>query len=181
MTWRTGFPLDVLAGLSTSRNDPGPSGAGDAGIVRADYNGNTVTTFDPRNTQTLAEQTGNYYFSPANFSNDRANALDKAAKVDPTSIIGQFTYGSFPRNALRGPGYVNADLSLAKHLYFGEGKLDVELRGDAFNVFNHTNFGTPNTNINSSTFGTVSYVVGATSATNPTGPRIIQVALHLRF
>ncbi|MBV9305017.1 MAG: hypothetical protein JOZ45_02695, partial [Acidobacteriaceae bacterium] len=67
------------------------------------------------------------------------------------------------------------------HLFFFGEKLDAELRGDAFNVLNHTNFGTPNTNINSSTFGTVSYVVGATSTTNPTGPRIIQVAIHLRF
>ena len=36
-------------------------------------------------------------------------------------------------------------------------------------------------NIGSNTFGTISSVVGAQSATNPTGPRIIQVALHLRF
>ncbi|MBV9676978.1 MAG: TonB-dependent receptor [Acidobacteriaceae bacterium] len=181
VTWRTGFPLDVFAGLSTSRNDPGPSGAGDAGLVRADLIGNTVATFDPHNTQTLGGQTGNYYFSPSNFSAARANNLDTAASADPASIIGQFTYGSFPRNALRGPGYVNADLSLTKHLFFFGEKLDAELRGDAFNVLNHTNFGTPNTNINSSTFGTVSYVVGATSTTNPTGPRIIQVAIHLRF
>lgn len=181
VTWHTGFPLDILAGLSTANTDPGPSGAGDAGIVRADLVGNTVTTFDPRNAQTLAGQTGNYYFNPASFSAARANALDTAVSADPTLGIGQFTYGSFPRNGLRGPGFVNADLSLAKHLIFGEGKLDVELRGDAFNVLNHTNFANPSTNINSSTFGTVSYVVGADSSTNPTGPRIIQVAIHLRF
>ncbi len=181
VTWRTGFPLDVFAGLSTTRSDPGPSGAGDAGLVRADLIGNTVTTFDPRNTQTLAGQSGNYYFSPSNFSAARVNALDAVASANPAALSGQFTYGSFPRNGLRGPSFVNADISLTKHLFFFGEKLDTELRGDAFNVFNHTNFGSPNTNINSATFGTVSYVVGATSATNPTGPRIIQVAIHLRF
>jgi hypothetical protein len=51
-------------------------------------------------------------------------------------------------------------------------KLDGELRLDAFNVFNHANFGNPSTNIQSALFGQV-------STTN--GPRILQVALHFRF
>jgi hypothetical protein len=181
VTWRTGFPLDVLSGLSTHGGDPGPSGDGQAHYVRADLVGNGVTTYNAHTYQTINGQAGNFYFNPNNFSNARANALDAASQTDPASLIGQFTYGSFPRNALRGPGFINTDLSIAKHLYFFGEKLDAELRGDAFNVFNHTNFANPDTNITGNTFGTISSVVGANSNTNPTGPRIIQVALHLRF
>jgi hypothetical protein len=43
---------------------------------------------------------------------------------------------------------------------------------DAFNVFNHANFANPSTNINSETFGQVSTTLG---------PRVVQVALHIRF
>ncbi len=182
VTWHTGFPLDVFAGLSTSRNDPGPAGDGQAALVRADLVGNSVTILNPKSYQTIDGNAGNYYFNPGNFSNARANALDAASQVNPAALIGQFTEGSFPRNGLRGPGFVNTDLSLSKHLLFFREKIDTELRADAFNVFNHTNFANPNTNIGSpSTFGIISSVVGAQSPTNPTGPRIIQVALHLRF
>ena len=49
------------------------------------------------------------------------------------------------RDMLRGPGYVNLDLTLAKSValaFLGEsGKL--EFRAEAFNVLNHVNFATP--------------------------------------
>ena len=94
-----------------------------------------------------------------------------------------YTEGTLGRNAIRGPGFINMDLALAKHFKFFEDKLDAELRMDAFNVFNHTNFGapstgtlgtttSPNTNIDSSQFGQVSTTVS---------PRVVQIALHIRF
>jgi outer membrane receptor protein involved in Fe transport len=181
VTWHTGFPLDVLAGLTTTPTDPGPSGAGDAGIVHADLVGNGVTILNPQTYQTINGTPGNYYFNPANFSNTRANALDALSQTNPAALIGQFTYGTLGRNAFRGPGFVNTDLALAKHLFVFREKLDAELRADAFNVFNHTNFANPNTTITSSTFGIISSVQGEVSPTNPSGPRILQVALHLRF
>ncbi len=52
LTIFTGFPLDVFAGLQTSRTDPGPSGAGDAGNVRADIVG-PLSTFNPKTYQTF--------------------------------------------------------------------------------------------------------------------------------
>jgi outer membrane receptor protein involved in Fe transport len=179
VTWRTGFPLDVTAGLSPLNTDPGPAGDGQAGLVRADLVGNTVNTFDPRHFQDLGGNSGNFFFNPGNSSAARANELDQLAQQDASQLVGQFTYGTFPRNALRGPGFVNVDLALAKHfLLFGE-KLDCELRGDAFNLFNHANFGNPDTTINASTFGQVSTTQGG-DLTNA-GYRIIQLALHFRF
>ncbi len=182
VSWHTGFPLDVTAGTFTGNTDPGPSGDGDAGLVHADLVGNNVTVLNAHTYQTINGTGGNYYFNPANFSNARELALDSITSAGGAStLIGQFTYGSLGRNSFRGPGFINTDLALAKHLFFFGEKLDAELRMDAFNVFNHTNFADPDTTIGSSTFGIISSVVGANSPTNPTGPRIVQVALHLRF
>jgi hypothetical protein len=80
------------------------------------------------------------------------------------------------------PASVNADMALSKHFKFHE-RLDAELRLDAFNVFNHVNFGNPNTNIFSPLFGQVSTTQGPTTS-NPSGsggPRVLQIALHFRF
>jgi outer membrane receptor protein involved in Fe transport len=179
LTWRTGFPLDVFANLNTAGSDPSPSGAGDAGSVHADLVASQVVTMNPKVFQTFTNpnsgttQSGNYYFNPAAFSTANLVALDAAAQTD-ASTLPYFTYGTFPRNALRGPGQTNFDIAISKHFRFGEGKRDVELRMDAFNVLNHTEFQNPDTTltINSSTFGQISKTYPA---------RILQLALHFSF
>jgi len=180
VTYHGGFPLDIFAGLSTSDGNPGPAGDGQAGLVRADLVGSTITTLNPRTWTSINGTAANYWFDPNNFSNTRLLALNDQAQADASQLIGQFTHGSLPRNAFRGPGFVNTDLSLAKHFRVRE-SLDAAFSADAFNIFNHTNFATPNTNIDSPTFGTVSSVVGASDPVNPRGPRIVQLSLHLRF
>ena len=58
-------------------------------------------------------------------------------------------------NAVDGPGYWNVDTALIKRIRFKE-RLGVELRLEAFNVFNHTNFSVPNQlDINSGDFGKI--------------------------
>ncbi len=176
LTWHSGFPLDVFSDLYTTNSDPGPSGAGDAGSVRADLVGNNVGILNVKSYQTLTNPTngqpssGNYYFNPANFSTARANTLDNIASSD-ASQLPYFTYGTLPRNAFRGPGAVNLDIALAKKFRIRE-SANLEIRMDAFNVFNHANFGNPDTNIGDATFGQIS----TTAA-----PRIVQIAAHLRF
>jgi hypothetical protein len=181
LTWRTGFPLDVSAGLIPSNTDPGPAGDGDPNLVRADLVLPNVATYNARNQQTLNGSTGNYYFNPAAFSVDRILALDQTAQTNAAALVGMFTEGTLGRNAIRGPGDINMDIALAKHFkFFKNERLDAELRMDAFNVFNHANFGTlagsgataPSTNINSPYFGQVSTTLG---------PRVVQIALHIRF
>ena len=183
VTWRTGFPLDVSAQLFATNTDPGPAGDGAPNLVRADLVLPNVANYNPRNQQTINGNTGNYFFNPAAFSADRLVNLDNIAQTDAAGLNGMYTEGTLGRNAIRGPGFINMDLALAKHFKFFEDKLDAELRMDAFNVFNHTNFGapstgalgittSPNTNIDSSQFGQVSTTVS---------PRVVQIALHIRF
>jgi hypothetical protein len=179
ISYRSGFPLDVLAfgsGTASSISSPGPSGAGDIQVVRADLVA-PVQYFGAKNYRTInsniaGAETGNYYFGPNSFSNTRAVALNQAAtNVNPATLLNQFTYGTFGRNALRGPGAFNTNLSLSKIFRVRE-KVDVEMRADAFNLFNNVEFSNPDTNIGDPSFGQVS---------NTADPRIIQVALHVKF
>ena len=91
--------------------------------------------------------------------------------MNPAALLSQFTYGTFGRNALRGPGAFNTNLSLSKIFRVRE-KVDVELRADAFNLFNNVEFGNPDTNIGDPNFGQIS---------STADPRIMQLALHLKF
>ncbi len=112
----------------TTNTDPGPSGAGDAGIGHADLVGNTVPILNPSKPQQLMNpnnsnsvSVGNYWFNPANFSVARINALDNLTSDGDTSGITSFyPYGTFPRNGIRGPGQINLDLSISKHFIIRE-------------------------------------------------------------
>lgn len=51
-------------------------------------------------------------------------------------------FGNLGRNAVYGPGFTNMDLTLAKNTKVRE-NLNVQFRVDAFDVFNHPNYGQP--------------------------------------
>jgi hypothetical protein len=139
--------------------------------VHADVVG-SLSTINPSHFQTLENPNaggssgGNYWFNPASLSNTRAVDLDNNGQIATYA-----PYGTFPRNSIRGPGQTNLDLSISKHFTIREG-MTIELRGDAFNVLNHTEFMSPDTTIGASTFGQISTTYG---------PRILQLALHFRF
>ncbi len=82
--------------------------------------------------------------------------------------------GNAPRRSFYGPGIENTDLALTKTTAFVNG-MTVELRFEAFNVFNHPQFYGANAvdgNINSATFGSI---------VNAAPPRICQAAIKVRF
>jgi hypothetical protein len=158
LTWRTGFPMDIPSQLYTTRTDPGPSGAGDAGIVRANLNTPNVPIFDPHQTKTFNGATGSFWFDPTVFN----------ANYNPAV----FTYGTYPRNYLRGPHRGNLDFAVAKKTaIFGE-RLNGEFRVEFFNILNHAEFQLPTLNIEDPNFGQI---------TSTYDPRIIQLALRLTF
>jgi hypothetical protein len=111
------------------------------------------------------------------------NAFKDANKAfaDYTGPVG-FDIGS--RNNLRGPGFFNIDLGLGKTFpVYGDG-VALKFRADAFNAFNHPNFDTPNVDITSNQFGTISSTVGTginNVGTHRNSARVLQLALRLEF
>jgi hypothetical protein len=61
---------------------------------------------------------------------------------DAYATPAQFTFGNAGRNSLVGPGTRTADLYLQKEFKVG-GRARLEVRIEAFNAFNHPNFGLP--------------------------------------
>jgi hypothetical protein len=64
------------------------------------------------------------------------------------------TFGNYGYNTLRGPIFINQDLALYKSFAITE-RLRWQLRGEAYNLFNHTNLALPNTNVNGSNAGVI--------------------------
>jgi hypothetical protein len=81
--------------------------------------------------------------------------------------------GSIGRALMDGPGYINVNAALVKDIRFSD-QSSLQLRLEAFNVFNHTNFYLSNQlqDINSTTFGKL---------LNAWDPREIQIAAKLKF
>jgi hypothetical protein len=79
--------------------------------------------------------------------------------------------GTLGRNALRGPGFWNVDLSLSKNVAITE-RVRLQVRGDMFNALNYANYSGINTNIRSSSFGVF---------TSTRGARVVQVNARLSF
>jgi hypothetical protein len=94
------------------------------------------------------------------------------------------TFGNMRRNVVYGPGFVNLDFSLIKKFQFGE-RLNVELRGEFFNILNHPNFADPDHDLSDGSSGTVGVAQFTPDifASNPVigsgGPRHIQVGLKV--
>lgn len=94
-------------------------------------------------------------------------------QVNPTA---SGIYGNAGRNILRGPGSNNWDASLMKAFHYST-RSYAELRVDAFNVFNHPQFGQPNTNIQAG-----AGIAGAiTSTATSTNSRELQGAIKVYF
>jgi outer membrane receptor protein involved in Fe transport len=88
---------------------------------------------------------------------------------DPNSPVQQF--GSAGRNIAEGPGYANWDFSAVKNIRVAEAK-EFQFRAEFFNIFNHTNFRLPDSDISSPTFNQI-------QAAQPA--REIQLALKFLF
>jgi hypothetical protein len=112
-----------------------------------------------------------FVFDPNLFDN---NAYDPS--TGPKTDLNAVTLGSIgnaPRTICCGPGINNWDMSFNKLTQFGE-RLQMEFRGDIFNVWNHAQFYSVDGNATNSgsTFGQVQHV---------RDPRLVQLALKFRF
>lgn len=95
--------------------------------------------------------------------------LDRAAVQIPDRSR---PFGTAGRNTVRGPAFFQTDLGLHKSFNLFNENTRLEFRAEAFNLFNRTNFGAPNTNASNANFGTITSAFPA---------REIQFALKLYF
>ena len=118
-----------------------------------------IASMNPRNA-------GNYWFNPAPFS------------PEP---IG--TFGNTKRNFFHGPGFNYSNMSLAKNFLLGRSEARyLQLRLEAFNVFNHANFSNPDGNFLDGSFGVISSVVQPSdSGGDPQPGRAVQLGAKIYF
>ena len=157
---RTGFPVNVV--LPGSYLSP----YGNSGTLRPNLVPGVSLT--PPGGRTIG-----HWINPAAFAAPRAG-----------------TFGTAPRNLLRGPGTWQVDAGLAKTFPLGE-RARVEFRSEFYNLFNHTQLGQPQASFNPSNtvgFGGITSTVNLNTAIvspiSPVGsgtPREIQLALRLEF
>jgi len=113
--------------------------------------------------------------------------INKAAFATPNGPV----QGNLGRNALRGFGATQVDLTLRRQFKLRE-RLSLQARADFFNIFNHPNFGPPTNYLTSPLFGQSTQMLGASLGSggqngglNPLyqigGPRSAQLALKLIF
>jgi hypothetical protein len=93
---------------------------------------------------------------------------------------GADTFGNIGRDALWGPGFFNVDSTLAKNFSLHE-NLKMQLIVEAFNVFNHTNYGNPNTCIDCGDNNNAGYIQGTFSEQDGTSMRRMQFAARFQF
>ncbi|HEY6392618.1 MAG TPA: carboxypeptidase regulatory-like domain-containing protein [Bryobacteraceae bacterium] len=163
--FRSGFPFTVI-GTSTARNGQGQ-------ILN-----NRPNILDPRQTvlsSPIPAPGGEQLLNPAGFAEAAVSTLGNAG-----------------RNAFRGPGFYNLDVSIARSVslrWLGEGG-SLTFRADAFNLLNHANLGNPdslftdpaNPRFGIATFGRQGRQSGfpAVSPLNETA-RQIQLSIKLSF
>jgi hypothetical protein len=119
-------------------------------------------------------------FSSASGEANREYLNPAAFVLNPTTTLPTSpapVYGNTGRNAFHGPPAVQFDCQVTRVFPIHE-RLNLTTRIEAFNVLNHPNFGTPNANVLSGTFGQVS---GTNSATNLTNARVFQGVIKLTF
>ncbi|MGE3278154.1 MAG: carboxypeptidase regulatory-like domain-containing protein [Vicinamibacterales bacterium] len=80
------------------------------------------------------------------------NWFNKANVTIPTDPSQPF--GNAERNGVRGPNFWQVDLAVSKHVGLA-GRSELELRLEAFNLFDRVNFLNPNGNRSSAAFGTI--------------------------
>jgi hypothetical protein len=96
--------------------------------------------------------------------------LDSASVVIP--IDPSQPFGNAPRNAVRGPYVYQVDFLAGKRVPMPWPSGQLELRIEAFNLFNRTNFRAPNGNRSAASFGTI---------TSTYDPRQLQLGVKLTF
>jgi len=94
------------------------------------------------------------------------------------------TFGNMRRDSVRGPGYSNVDMSIAKSFAINE-RLKAQFRAEVFNILNHPNFAGLSANLESAENVMIPAYTPDVAASNPVvgsgGSRHIQLGVKLIF
>lgn len=167
---RTGLPFDVQGVSASSSNTASTTTTnlrnGLFAQVRATYNGKPVWI--------------------RNVNAPGGRRLNSAAFTAPDG----FAQGNLGRNALRGFGTFQTDLSVRRQIVVSE-RVRVNVSVQAFNAFNNPNFANPSpnegANLSSPNFGVMTRMLnasiggGGNSLYRSGGPRSAELALRLQF
>ena len=97
---------------------------------------------------------------------------------DTSAVTAVSGFGNLGRNVVIGPGFHNTDLSLSKNTRLSD-RIRLQFRAEAFDLFNHANFGQPGNVVGSPGFGRI------TNTRFPTGEagssRQVQLGMKLMF
>jgi hypothetical protein len=122
MTFATGTPFSVLVPFDNAGVANGLTNGG-AAFAYADRISDPRTGIPPTPPPSGGQTIGPYIYNPN-------------AYVAPVGL----TFGDSGRNSLTNPHRINFDMALFKHFKITE-RLGFEFRGEAFNIFNHTEWG----------------------------------------
>jgi hypothetical protein len=136
-----------------------------AQTLRPDITGNVVTGLNPATNG--SPTTIGYIQNPGVFVNQGTTA---------GTTLG---FGDLGRNTIIGPGFSNLDFAIVRNIKIHE-HYNLQIRGDAYDLFNHPNFTSPVTTIGSSTLGLIT-AGSRTPAGDFGSSRQIQLALKLQF
>jgi hypothetical protein len=182
ITATSGLPIDVTDGGAGSFF--GLSG-GNNGLVRPSW----APSASPK-TATSNIPAG-YFFNPLAFIRPTVlpGQIIPSSKGTATAGATGTDIGNLGRNVLRGPGQTNVDFSVIRRFPIRESK-NIELRAEFFNLFNHTNFANPISNLSAVPSTSIDpnsgKIVGSPGdfgriISTSSNPRLIQLAIKLNF
>ena len=91
---------------------------------------------------------------PGQDPNDGPKTIDEWFNRAAFVVQPNFTYGNATRNIIIGPGIFNFDLSIIRNFRFATSK-SLQVRVEAFNVFNQPVWNDPNTAVTNPLYGTI--------------------------
>ncbi|HEY3243844.1 MAG TPA: hypothetical protein VGM03_10885, partial [Phycisphaerae bacterium] len=164
---RTGCSIPNAPCAATTANNFGTNITGGSEGWRAVLSGNPVLPWNKR--------TADRWFDTSVFA---PPALAQQV-TDMAGVQAVLARGNAGRRIARGPGINNTDLALFKNFKVA-GAVKAQLRIEAYNLFNHTQFNEVNTNPQWDQSGAqLNPAFGR--VTSARDPRIMQLALQLRF
>jgi hypothetical protein len=91
-------------------------------------------------------------------------------------------FGNIGRHVISGPGMFALNGAVSRVFVIGEGRVRLDVRGEAFNVTNTPQFANPNTSMTNSNFGYITSTLSSGTGINGTGGgRAVQFAVKVTF